>query len=167
MAGAVVTASLIDHAPWRTISPTWAAARRLSVLVTTVGLLVVGALGLWLTDAGLWWWIGILVPVAAAGLFQLANSGRVRRARQYAETDDELLERHGLLNRSLSVVPYGRLQSIDVTQGPFERLVGLASVKMQTGSLIGSPTVHGLEQVDAQALADRLMHRAKERQWTQ
>lgn len=167
MAGAVVTVSLIDHAPWRPISPSWATARRLGVLLTTVALLAVGAVVLWAVDAGRWWWIGILAPIAAVGLFQIGNSGRLCRARQYAETEDELLERHGLLNRSLTVVPYGRLQSVDVTQGPFERMLGLASVKMQTGSLIGSPIVHGLEHADAQALADRLMHRAKERQWTQ
>lgn len=159
--------SLITDAPWRPISPAWASARRVAVLVITAVLLGVAALVLWPIGPPAWVWAVVLGPMLAAGLFQLLNSGRVCRARQYAEAPDELLERHGLLNRSVTIVPYGRLQSVDVTQGPFERMFGLGSVKLQSASLLGTPIVSGLEHADAQALAERLTARAKERQWAQ
>lgn len=159
--------SIAEQAPWRGISPSWGTARRLSAAVSAVTGLAAASGILALTGAGRWWWVGVLGVIALVGVFQIGNSGRVCRARQYAEAGDELLERHGLLSRSMTIVPYGRLQSVEVTQGPYERLLGLASVRMQTASLIGSPVVRGLEQADAQALADRLTLRAKERQWAQ
>ena len=39
----------------------------------------------------------------------------------YAEREDDLLVRRGVMFSRLSVVPYGRMQFIDVTAGPLER----------------------------------------------
>ena len=49
------------------------------------------------------------------------------RAWRYAERDDDLLVSRGVLFSRLSVVPYGRMQFIDVTAGPIERSFGLAT----------------------------------------
>lgn len=159
--------SLIHDAPWRGISPSWATARRLAVAAVALLAMGVASLILWAVGPPQWVWAVVLGPLLGIGLLQLLNSGRVCRARQYAETADELLERHGLLTRSVTIVPYGRLQTVDVTQGPFERMLGLASVKLQSASVLGTPVVSGLEHADAQALAERLTARAKERQWAQ
>ena len=43
------------------------------------------------------------------------------RAWSYAEREDDLLVKRGVLFSRLSVVPYGRMQFIDVTAGPIER----------------------------------------------
>ena len=43
---------------------------------------------------------------------------RAVKAWGYAERDNDLLVRHGLVIRRLSIVPYARMQFVDVTAGP-------------------------------------------------
>ena len=45
----------------------------------------------------------------------------------WLETDDELLITRGKLWHSFTVVPYGRIQFVDVTSGPIDRALGLKS----------------------------------------
>jgi membrane protein YdbS with pleckstrin-like domain len=74
----------------------------------------------------------------------------------YAERDADLLVRRGLLVRRLSVVPYGRMQFVDVTQGPLERAVGLATVRLHTAAAATDATIRGLDEAEAHRLRDRL-----------
>lgn len=74
----------------------------------------------------------------------------------YAERRDDLLVRRGLLFRRLSVVPYGRMQYIDVTAGPFERTFGLATVRMHTAAAASDARIPGLPAEAATRLRDQL-----------
>jgi membrane protein YdbS with pleckstrin-like domain len=56
----------------------------------------------------------------------------------------------------LSVVPYGRMQFIDVTAGPLERSLGLATVKMHTAAAASDARIPGLEREEAARLRDQL-----------
>jgi len=56
----------------------------------------------------------------------------------------------------LSVVPYGRMQFIDVTAGPFERSFGLATVRMHTAAAASDARIPGLARDEAARLRDRL-----------
>lgn len=47
-------------------------------------------------------------------------------------TPDVFVSRSGLLTRELTLVPYARLQSVRVVQGPLQRLLGLATVYADT-----------------------------------
>ena len=67
-------------------------------------------------------------------LIRLVFLPRSLRSWGYAERDDDLLVRHGLMYRRLSIVPYGRMQFVDVTAGPLERLFGLATVQLHTAA---------------------------------
>ncbi|MFI6486641.1 PH domain-containing protein [Streptomyces sp. NPDC050564] len=51
-----------------------------------------------------------------------------------AVTDTVFAARHGLLRRSLSLVPHAKVQSVRLTQGPWERLKGVADVHVDTGA---------------------------------
>ncbi|MGW1801020.1 PH domain-containing protein [Streptomyces sp. NPDC001984] len=51
-----------------------------------------------------------------------------------AVTDTVFAARHGLLRRSLSLVPHAKVQSVRLTQGPWERLWRLADVHVDTGA---------------------------------
>ena len=64
----------------------------------------------------------------------------------YAEREDDLLVRRGVMFSRLSVVPYGRMQFIDVTAGPFERAFGLATVRMHTAAAASDARIPGLER---------------------
>ena len=59
--------------------------------------------------------------------------GRQAAAIGYAEREDDLLVRRGILFRDLVVVPYGRMQYVDVQAGPVDRRFGIARVQLHTG----------------------------------
>ncbi len=78
------------------------------------------------------------------------------RAWGYCERDDDLLVRRGVLFARLSVVPYGRMQFIDVIAGPIERSFGLATVRMHTAAAASDARIPGLSRADAAELRDHL-----------
>ena len=78
------------------------------------------------------------------------------RAWAYQERDEDLLVSRGVLVRRLSVVPYGRMQFVDVTAGPVERLFKLATVKLHTAAAATDARIPGLERQEAARLRERL-----------
>ena len=81
---------------------------------------------------------------------------RAVRAWGYAERDHDLLVRHGLLVRRLSIVPYSRMQFVDVSAGPLERAFDLATVQLHTAAAASDARVPGLRPAEASRLRDRL-----------
>jgi membrane protein YdbS with pleckstrin-like domain len=94
--------------------------------------------------------------VTVTTLVRAALLPRVIRAWGYAERTDDLLVRHGRLVRRLSIVPYGRMQFVDVTAGPLERAFGLATVQLHTAAAASDARVPGLPPQEAARLRDRL-----------
>jgi len=128
--------------------------RRLEVLVPTLlaalGVGIVGA-----TSSALAGAIAAAVVLGIGALMLVFVSSRVR-AWSYAERDDDLLVRRGVLFSRLSVVPYGRMQFIDVTAGPIERSFGLATVRLHTAAAASDARIPGLSREEAARLRDRL-----------
>jgi membrane protein YdbS with pleckstrin-like domain len=58
--------------------------------------------------------------------------------------------------RRLSVVPYGRMQFVEVTAGPVERIFHLSTVKLHTAAAASDARIPGLEVEEAARLRDRL-----------
>jgi hypothetical protein len=138
---------------WRRPSPRLLRLRRFEVLALgCAGVVLGGVLTLANTVAG------IVCAIAAILLGLLAERFVRRRfhAWGYVERDDDLLVRRGVMFSRLSVVPYGRMQFIDVTAGPLERSVGLATVRMHTAAAASDARIPGLEQAEANRLRDRL-----------
>jgi membrane protein YdbS with pleckstrin-like domain len=81
---------------------------------------------------------------------------RAVRAWGYAERDNDLLVRHGLLIRRLSIVPYARMQFVDVSAGPLERAFELATVQLHTAAAASDAKIPGLRPAEASRLRDRL-----------
>lgn len=103
-----------------------------------------------------WLWPG---PVAFAVAFGLGAGHALARYRRwcYEVRDDALYLERGVLTEVRTVVPYVRLQHVDVSRGPLERGLGLASVVVYTaGSRGADVTVPGLAPEDAKALQARL-----------
>ena len=82
--------------------------------------------------------------------------GRNVRSWGYAERADDLLVTHGATFRTLTVVPYGRMQLVDVKAGPVERAFGLVNVRLHTAAATTDAKVCGLTPPDAETLRDRL-----------
>ena len=99
---------------------------------------------------------GLLVPVALAGIVLERFLQRRVRSWGYRERDDDLLVKRGVMIRRLSVIPYGRMQFIDVVSGPFERLFGLATVHLHTAAAASGGRIPGLSAESAANLRDQL-----------
>ncbi|MCK1821812.1 PH domain-containing protein [Streptomyces sp. XM83C] len=82
--------------------------------------------------------------------------GRNWRSWRYAERADDLLISRGVLWHEQTVVPYGRMQLVEVTSGPVERRFGLASVQLHTAAAATDATIPGLDPAEAERLRDRL-----------
>mgnify|MGYP006198147749 CR=1 FL=1 len=50
------------------------------------------------------------------------------------ERQADLVVTGGVLFRRLVAVPYGRMQVVDITQGPIERMFGLKTLKFVTAA---------------------------------
>ena len=142
-----------DDVLWRPLSGKLFWLKALSLLI---GLGVMSAIALsgWLLDTWPVWLaagaIGLII------LIRLLLLPRSLRSWGYAERADDLLVRRGLLFRRLSIVPYGRMQFVDVTAGPLERLFGLATVQLHTAAAATDATIPGLAPDEAARLRDRL-----------
>jgi len=97
--------------------------------------------------------LAVVVVVLLGAWIQLR--GRYR-AWGYLERADDLVVRRGLLFRQVTVVPYGRMQFIDVSAGPVDRLFGLATVQLHTAAAASDARIPGLAQEEAGRLRDRL-----------
>ncbi|WP_416960929.1 PH domain-containing protein [Streptomyces sp. Agncl-13] len=81
---------------------------------------------------------GVTVPPLAALSRPPRRAGRCVplwwRGYGLAVTDTVFAARHGLLRRSLALVPHAKVQSVRLSQGPWERLWRLAEVHVDTGA---------------------------------
>ena len=145
---------------WSRLSPRLVTARRLvGTIVCAVpfaGLVVLAVL------VNRWFWAGA-AAVLLLELWEWWLVGRQVPAWGYAERDDDLLVRHGLLFRKLVVVPYGRMQYVDVKAGPLERRLGIATLQLHTASASTDAVIPGLPPQEAARLRDRLAARGEAR----
>lgn len=149
---------------WTPVSPKLAAVRRVTAAIV-LGLL--GAAGLLALGLMLDWLYGVLVLVVAAGAFgwSWVLIGRNQQSWKYAEREDELLVSHGILFRQLVVVPYGRMQFVDVAAGPLERSFGIATVELHTATPATDAKIPGLHPDEASRLRDRLSALGQAQAW--
>jgi len=108
--------------------------------------------------------VAALVATAALTALLLLAVERRFAAWGYLEREDDLLVRRGVLVRRTSVVPYGRMQYVDVTAGPLDRRMGLATVTLHTAAAATDASVPGLLAAEAARLRDRLAALGEARQ---
>ncbi len=144
-----------DALSWYAPSPRLRVLRRCEVLAGTLALIVIAAavtIAL-RADAVA---AGAVVGLAIVGSIADLVAGRRVRAWGYAERAEDLLVRRGVMFRRTSVIPYGRMQYVEVTAGPFERGFGLATVQMHTAAAASDARIPGLPATEAARLRDQL-----------
>jgi uncharacterized protein len=143
-----------DRVDWRPVSAKLIAVELIRRLGTLLVLAVAVVVAWDLTGAAAFGAALAAVVVLAGWLVWI--TARAVHAWGYAERPHDLLVRHGLLVRRLSIVPYARMQFVDVTAGPVERAFGLATVRLHTASAASDARVPGLPPAEAVRLRDRL-----------
>lgn len=143
---------------WNRVSPKLKVARRAGLAVLVVLLVVVVAVPASLISSAIWVVLVLPLVVAVWGWWLV---GRNWSSWGWAERDEDLLVRRGYLFRSLVVVPYGRMQVVDVQAGPVARALGYASVALVTASARTDAHIHGVPHGEATRLRDRLSARGE------
>ena len=144
---------------WSSVSPRLATARRVSTgVVFLVPAVVATAFG-FASDAT--WLVVVAAVLVALTLWSWWLIGRQTRDIGYAERNDELLVRRGIAWRQIVVVPYARLQYVEVGAGPLDRLCRIARVQLHTASASTDASIPGLPPDEAARLRDRLTSRGQ------
>ena len=130
-------------------------------VVALPGVIVAGVLGV---TVGPTEGVAALGLVALTGALLLIAVERRWSAWGYLEREDDLVVRQGVLFRRTTLVPYGRMQFVDVTAGPLARRLGLASVTLHTAAAATDASIPGLLAAEATRLRDRLASLGEARQ---
>jgi membrane protein YdbS with pleckstrin-like domain len=150
-----------DDVVWHPVSTRLAAARL--VVAGAVALVAfIPTVSLAAVVGGPWWWGAVAGELALTGWVAFLIPRQVRAIR-YAERVDDLLVRRGIMFRRLVVVPYGRMQYVDVQAGPLARKLGVARVQLHTASPATDASIPGLGPAEADRLRDQLASRGEAR----
>ena len=102
--------------------------------------------------------IGALFPaLLAAALILWIWPARRIASWSYHLSEDHLRTAHGFLFRTDTIVPFVRVQHIDVKQGPLERALGLSRLVVHTSGVLNQAVVlPGLESDLAAAMRETI-----------
>lgn len=143
---------------WRRVSPALATVKRVSATIWLALIFVPATVASWLLLPQ-WPWLPI--AVAALGLvwwvWLFLRAGRVVSRYGWARRDEDLCFTEGLMFRSLTVVPFGRMQVVRVSSGPLLRWKNLANVEFVTASAASNVTIPGLPADEARELRDLII----------
>ena len=148
---------------WVRVSPALVRVRRISLLLTYV-LVLAGVVVLLLIPV-----VPRLIPGIGAAVAVVVFIwiwwlvGRRVRSWGYALRPDDLLVTNGILFRRLVIVPYGRLQLVDVKAGPIDRICGVATVQLHTAAATTDAAIPGLAPPAAVQLRDTLARLGEQR----
>lgn len=110
-----------------------------------------------------WWWLALPAPlllvIVAQGL--LLTPRRVR-AIGYRVGEDDLTVAEGILFRTVETIPFGRVQSVQIDEGPIARRHGLTALSVSTAADGGGVTLPGLPREEAERLRALLAARGVE-----
>lgn len=103
------------------------------------------------------WWLIVIIAVAFVVHIGITTTYVLAsRYWGYAEKDDELVTCRGRIVSRILVVPYGRMQEVNVTTGPLLRKYGLATISMETASTDADAKIPGITQAEADRLRRKL-----------
>ena len=106
------------------------------------------------------------IPVAlvlALALLRLRIIRRQVRALGYLEREEDFIVRSGVLWRKQVVIPYGRMQYVEVNSGPLERRYGLCRLTLNTAGSAAHRPRFRTARAEGQALRERLVAAGEEK----
>lgn len=151
-----------DAAPLVPAEPAYARVLTIQGLLMIAPLLIGAAAFEWLLGRELGLPRGaVLAPIALMGLWlTIIFPPRRRASMAHSVNGEQLRVLRGRTWQSDTIVPFNRVQHIDVQQGPVERPFGLARLVVHTAGNHNSEVVlAGLPIARAQALRDAIRRR--------
>ncbi|WP_028709188.1 PH domain-containing protein [Propionicicella superfundia] len=149
-------------AHWTRPAPAYLTVKRITSLTGWGVAVMAVVIPLAVLVRGPWPWVAGVAGLGIIAWRQL-RLGRWFRRWGYAEREDALYITSGLWWRSLTIVPYGRMQVVHVQAGPLDRAFGLAAVELVTASAESNARIPGLARAEAERLRDSLSERGESR----
>jgi membrane protein YdbS with pleckstrin-like domain len=120
----------VPGAAWVAVSPALTEVRRIAIAAAAAAVVLVLAAARLVVGDVFGWSAFVVALVLLVGVAAVAWVGAARNTASWAwaERESDLFVRHGVLVRRLEVVPYGRMQLVEVTAGPLQRRAGIATV---------------------------------------
>lgn len=116
-----------------------------------------------------WEWLPVWaapLAVALAGVWSLALARRRWARWGWAWTGRELHVASGWLVQSHTIVPAARVQHIDVTQGPVQRMFGVATLVLHTAGTANSEVdLPGISRETAEEIRDAIREHLSTDPW--
>lgn len=154
-------AALALDGTWHQISPRYVVSQFVQNAILIV-IVLAAALIISTVSGQNWAWIpaGVITVITVITLIILP---RQAKALGYMLREDDVVFRKGILWQRMVAVPYGRMQLVDITQGPMDRAFGISQLKMVTAAATTGVQIPGLTQAGAEALRDTLIEVAETR----
>lgn len=153
----------MDTEPLSKLDPAYTTVMRIEGTLTVLPFLI-GALVLGLAEAlpAPFTWAPMIVPVLIALVMVILIPLKRYRSRGFHMSDDRLRVVKGVMFHADTVVPFTRVQHLDVEQGPLERIFGIARLILHTaGTHNSSVTLPGLPHADAVAMREEIRAHVK------
>ncbi|MEM6856744.1 MAG: PH domain-containing protein [Pseudomonadota bacterium] len=162
--GAQALGAMDDENELTKVDPAYVTALRINAVLTSIPF-IIGSLvleGVIAGESPMPFGVIIGLVVFLALVFVIRFPSRRWQARGYNMSEDRLRVVRGVLWHSDTVVPFGRVQHIDVDQGPIERALGIATLTLHTaGNHNASVFLPGLKHELATDMRETIRERIK------
>lgn len=148
---------------WTPVSPKLTSARRVTWLLVMVLPLVAGVVLFFIPSVPVVVPVLVLIATVVATVWGLWYFARRTASWAYCEREDDLIVKRGFMFRRLVIVPYGRMQLVDLAAGPIDRAFGVATLQLHTAAATSDASIPGLTPEIAAALRDRLAQLGEQR----
>lgn len=150
-----------DGVQWEPLHPLYARAIRVaSAIVFTIIAVVITALNL-VPNIPLAPIVAMYLVLAVAVAVVMAIPGISVRRRGYVLRDKDILFRKGVIWRSVTAIPFNRIQHVETSSTPLDRKFGLATLQLFTaGGSSGDLKIGGLGQDVAEKLRVFILNKA-------
>ena len=108
-------------------------------------------------------WRTAALMLAGIGVFMIAGIFLTWRRFEYRVGANEIRIDSGILSRMHRSIPFDRIQDVDISQGPFHRLLGLARVRFETGGSAGDKKDDGALAAISFARAEAIREQVRAR----
>jgi len=150
----------MDTEPLTKLDPSYSTVMRIEGLLTLVPLVIAGVV-LHVSSVIPAWVPAVVLALAALVLVFYLPMKRYR-SRGYHISDDRLRVVKGVMFHADTVVPFSRVQHLDVEQNPLERMFGIARLILHTaGTHNASVILPGLAHGDAITMREAIRAHVK------
>lgn len=147
----------------RPVSPRLVRARYVaSIAAYVIWVLMIAGAIVAAALTGLWWLALIALLPLIILLQSLLLTPRRVRAIGYLDAEEDLTIASGIMFRAVHTIPYGRVQSVKIDEGPVDRRYGLAKLSVSTAAGGSTVVLPGLPRQEAERLRAMLTDRGIE-----